>query len=120
MDLLLRWLPVVILVIQMLMVWVLWSLKQQFMSRTECTLQRQGCGSSKELAVEKVGVQITKAGVRINALETDVHALPSRMEFIDLTNKIERLTEKLGTVDGRLGGINRAVDLLNQHHLKVD
>ncbi len=113
MDEVLRWLPVLVLVVQILMVWGLWSLKQQFMSRNECTLLRAGCGKSRERADEK-------AGVRLNGLETNVHALPSRVEFVELGNKIERLSEKLGTVDGRLTGINRAVDLLNQHHLRVN
>ncbi|MBM9605954.1 DUF2730 family protein [Desulfopila inferna] len=57
---------------------------------------------------------------RITDLEKDVHHLPSRQELTELSGKIGTLTEKLGTLDGRLSGINRAVDLLNQHHLRTD
>ena len=53
-------------------------------------------------------------------LESDIRHLPSRQELSDLSNKIGSLTENLGRLDGRLSGINRAVDLLNQHHLRVD
>jgi len=55
---------------------------------------------------------------RTARLEIDINQLPSKPEICNLTNKIDRLSEKLATVDGRLGGINRAVDLLNQHHLR--
>lgn len=57
---------------------------------------------------------------RTTDLEKDVHHLPSRQELTELSGKIGSLTEKLGTLDGRLTGINRAVDLLNQHHLRGD
>lgn len=53
-------------------------------------------------------------------LEADIRHLPSRQDLSNLSDKISSLTEKLGTLDGRLTGINRAVDLLNQHHLRVD
>jgi len=109
----LRWLPVVILVIQGLMAWGLWSLRQQFMTRAECGKTRQTCGNNKDES-------LAKTSGRLSGLEANVHALPSRAEFICLSKDIKDLTEKLGTVDGRLGGINRAVDLLNLHHLKVN
>ncbi len=57
---------------------------------------------------------------RITGLERDVHHLPSREEISKLSDQIGSLTEKLGTLDGRLSGINRAVDLLNQHHLRIE
>jgi hypothetical protein len=57
---------------------------------------------------------------RIADIERDVHHLPSRAEIGKLSDQIGSLTEKLGTLDGRLSGINRAVDLLNQHHLRIE
>jgi hypothetical protein len=109
METFLRWLPMVILVVQGLMAWALWSLKQQFVSRTECA----GCKDGNNN-------RVTRSENRLSELEGDVHALPARSELQTLGDKIEKLTEKLGHVDGRLTGINRAVDLLNQHHLRVN
>lgn len=63
---------------------------------------------------------------RTNQLEKDhqvmqanIQNLPDKDDLAELTKQIGRLTEKLATVDGRLTGINRAVDLLNQHHLGI-
>lgn len=52
-------------------------------------------------------------------MQSDIRHLPSRQDLADLSKQIGGLTEKLGTLDGRLTGINRAVDLLNQHHLRI-
>ncbi len=71
-------------------------------------------------ASEKKETDCDRRLQRITQLERDVHHLPSREELSDLSNKIGSLTEKLGTLDGRLTGINRAVDLLNEHHIKGD
>lgn len=79
-------------------------------------------GAIKTLAdaKEKKDLDCDRRLQRITDLERDVHHLPSRQELSDLSKTIGALTEKLGTLDGRLTGINRAVDLLNQHHLRVD
>ena len=107
-DDLFRWLPVDSIVVQAVMGWGLWSLKQQFVSRRECDDCR------KETAKK-----VDKADDRINDIDSDVGKLPERHELTDLSSQIVSLTEKLGKLDGRLAGINRAVDLLNQHHLRV-
>jgi len=56
-------------------------------------------------------------GDRLTVLETDIRHLPARREMADLGEKIANLNKNLGVLEGRLSGINRAVDLLNQHHL---
>lgn len=65
----------------------------------------------------KCELRLEKYIERTATLERELQALPSRDELAELTRNIGTLTEKLGVLDGRLGGINRAVDLLNQHHL---
>ena len=111
MDEFLRWLPVALLVINFFIAWGLWSLKKQFVSHSECSANRENCGNNKNQADEK-------ASVRLNKLEADVNALPTRLEFIDLSNKMGDMVGELGKLRGRLGGVNRAVDLLSQHHLQ--
>lgn len=52
-------------------------------------------------------------------MQANLQNLPDKDDLAELAKQIGRLTEKLATVDGRLTGINRAVDLLNQHHLGI-
>jgi chromosome segregation ATPase len=79
-----------------------------------------GTKARRDANCEKHQRRITDLGNKQVVLESDIRHLPSRKDMADLLDKIGALTEKLGTLDGRLTGINRAVDLLNQHHLRVD
>lgn len=109
----LRLLPVVTFFVQLLLVWVVWSLRKEFMTTKACSEKRRACGSDKDTADDK-------AFEKIDSLKDKVNMLPSRLEFIALSDKMESLLKELGELSGRLGVINRAVDLLNQHHLKGD
>lgn len=53
-------------------------------------------------------------------IQSDIRHLPGKRDIDNLTGQISALNAKLGQLDGRLTGINRAVDLMNQHLLKVD
>lgn len=65
----------------------------------------------------RIGKRCEAHHARTAALEITTTAMPSKGEMDALSNKIDRLNEKLARLDGRLTGVNRAVDLLNQHHL---
>jgi len=52
-------------------------------------------------------------------MAADYDHLPTKEELEKLSEKIGALTEKLGRLEGRLSGVGRAVDLMNQHLLKV-
>ncbi|MEW6595665.1 MAG: DUF2730 family protein [Thermodesulfobacteriota bacterium] len=106
---LLQWWPVILFVTQALQGWFIWSLKQQFISRSDCKECKRDAAEQDKDATSRLGT-----------LEADIHALPARPELHALGNKIEVLTEKIGHLDGRVAGINRAVDLMNQHLLRVN
>jgi len=61
----------------------------------------------------------SKLEIDQRSLQIDISHLPNRQDQAELSKQIVGLTEKLATLDGRLIGINRAVDLLNQHHLRI-
>lgn len=68
--------------------------------------------------VEKINSELSN---RINETEkslirvcTDLEHLPHQKQFDKLSTDITSLTKELGKLDGRLGGINRAVDLINE------
>ncbi len=100
-NVLLRWWPLPFFLIQMVMAWGMWSLGQKFVSR--CDYERD---MDKHIA-------------RVTELEQGAYKSPTRDEVKDLSDKLGGLGEKLSRIDGRLTGINRAVDLLNQHHLRT-
>lgn len=107
MDWLLKWWPVILFITQGLQGWFIWSLKQQFISRADC----KDCRKDRDAEDEK-------ASGKVENLKDGVAKLPTREEVLELGKTISRLTETVGNLNGRLTGINRAVDLLNQHHLR--
>lgn len=111
------WLPSVILVLQLISGVGLWVLSQKFISKRQCKQNRESVNN--QLAINKTGhmAESAKHEQRIKDVESDVAKLPDKTDVKDLSNKIEILTGNLGTFSGRLEGINRAVDLLNEHHI---
>lgn len=52
-------------------------------------------------------------------IEADFRSLPTREDLTKLSDQMNALSVNLGKANGRLSGIGRAVDLMNQHLLKV-
>ena len=105
--------------------YVWWDRRKKANEKRFCALEEVVSSHAVSLgsivaAKEKKDLDCERRLLRITELERDVHHLPSREEISKLSDQIGSLTEKLGTLDGRLTGINRAVDLLNQHHLRID
>lgn len=73
--------------------------------------RRQATTTQIENAYKQIAVN-EKDIVRLRA---DFNALPNRGEFIELGKEIRALTGELSETKGRLSGINRAVDLINEH-----
>lgn len=109
MDWLLRWWPVLLFVTQGMLCWFVWSLKQQFISRADC----KDCKKDRDADDEK-------ASGKVEAVKDGLAKLAGKEEVRALSETVSRLTETVGNLNGRLTGINRAVDLLNQHHLRVN
>ena len=51
------------------------------------------------------------------AIESKVDSMPGHNEVKELSDRINVLQGTISELNGRLGGINRAVDLLNEHHI---
>ena len=52
---------------------------------------------------------------RTERLEREISNMPSRPEIQRLNDNIGTLSQDIGKLQGQLGGVNRAVDLINQH-----
>lgn len=48
-------------------------------------------------------------------LRVGLKTLPSQNQIAGMTREIKTLIGEVGEMKGRLGGINRAVDLMNEH-----
>lgn len=101
----------VVLSVQLLLAWFIWSMRKEFQSRTGCERNREKLGLELRLPSAKTIADV-------EALKLQVAKLPDRKEIQEFTNNVVSLNSALGELKGRLEGINRAVDLMNQHHLR--
>ncbi|MBN2060715.1 MAG: DUF2730 family protein [Deltaproteobacteria bacterium] len=65
--------------------------------------------------IESASDQVSKNEKDIIRLKAELKNLPSQAQFSDLSKEIRSLTKELSETKGRLQGINRAVDLINEH-----
>lgn len=113
--------PVFITIVQLLLLWFLWSLRHEFTTTKKCEDHRKDMAGKCSQNREKLGAELkepaAKATSDLEALKSKVDRLPDREEVRDFTKSVMTLNSALGELKGRVDGINRAVDLMNQHHL---
>ena len=86
--------------------------------------------SQKSMAISKVWERTSTNGAGRSAagydgleknnleLQLKIEHVPTHQDIKELSERITTLHGTLSELNGRLGGINRAVDLLNEYHLK--
>lgn len=74
---------------------------------------------SLETGMDELKKQCTGHMQQTNKLGVDFKTMPTREDLAKLSDQMNALSVNLGTANGRLTGIGRAVDLMNQHLLKV-
>ena len=114
MDHLGKWSPLILGLLQVVGLWVIWSLRRQFMTREDCSQQ------CKKLADKQTAQEAKQA-----ALEAAHQSMPSAED-------LERIQERLGGIEGEMKGmsatlkgqaeimvrIERPLNLLLEHHVK--
>ena len=111
----------VMLGVQLLLAWFVWSMRQEFLSRKDCEKNRKEMAGESAKSLEKLGSELklpsAKTIADVEALKLEVAKLPDRKEIQEFTKMVVELNSALGELKGRINGINRAVDLMNQHHI---
>lgn len=74
--------------------------------------------SNRRKALKKVQKEtddkIAALDARTACIEQDIKHMPSQKDIQDLSSRMDLLNGTLANLEGRLGGINRAVDLMNE------
>lgn len=100
--------PFVVMAVQILFVWVLWSLSKKFCTVEKCEQHR------KDRSATNDATKVELSG-DLDELRTRIERLPDRTEIQDLSKEMSEMNKALGKLEGQLSGIGRAVDLMNQH-----
>lgn len=108
-------LPVIVLVVQVVVGWAIWSLSQKFVTRTECVQCR-----------EDIEEEQAKSEERVKALEHGQAAQTARDEYRVTTGDLEKIYERINAVDrkvsnqsGEFRAMRRDLALINQHLLET-
>lgn len=107
MEILIRWAPLMLTVIQLLLGWGIWSMRKEFVRREEC---------------------MTRAGTlaqRVGQVETMIDGLPSAKSWNKMQVAIEEVRGSNRVVLAKLEGqnellkrIEHPMSLLMEHHLR--
>jgi len=102
--------PLLVMIVQFIVLWVLWSLRKNF-----CTTER--CEEHRKALLSTHAEAKSETSGEIRALKSKIEKLPDREEIREFSREVGKLNNALGELKGRLTGIGRAVDLMNQHLL---
>lgn len=69
----------------------------------------------KTARINNMDARIGNHETRIVCIENDMKHVPTQESITGLKNAIADMNTKLSETKGRLSGINRAVDLINEH-----
>jgi len=64
--------------------------------------------------------QVDQSKEDILVLKVEQKALPSQKQIAEMAREFKRFIQEFGEMKGRLDGINRAVDLINEHLINKD
>jgi len=110
------------------LIWMAISRKHQANNKRVKELEASNAGKIDEKKAKQLiegHAPSCKNAIRINALELEIKKLPSRTELQQVNESMASLSKEvsesttvlskeIGKLQGQLGGINRAVDLINQ------
>lgn len=103
-----------ILFVQGLFMWLLWSLRREFVRRTDC-----------EQCMNGLGVRVGETKNRLQTVELKVESMPKISAVHEIMLAIEEvkgeqkaLTERIAGLSEILRRLEHPLDLLTQHHIK--
>ncbi|WP_142850950.1 hypothetical protein [Telmatospirillum sp. J64-1] len=114
---LLRWGWALAIATNLLLVWIGWSLRQQFVPRREFDnalkdLQGQLSGALAVAAEER-----QKASARLTRIEERQAAAPSHQDLTRIHERLDRIADVTGRLEGALKPLDRLTILLTQAQL---
>lgn len=109
MDTIFKWMPLMLTVVQLLLAWVIWSMRKEFIRREECTTCSSGLSQ------------------RVSAVESGLDSLPTSESWGKMQVAIEEVRGSNRVVLAKLEGqsellkrIEHPMQLLMEHHLRGD
>lgn len=109
MEAIFKWMPLMLTIVQLLLAWVIWSMRKEFIRREECTT----CAST--------------LSQRVSAVESGLDSLPTSESWGKMQVAIEEVRGSNRVVLAKLEGqsellkrIEHPMQLLMEHHLRGD
>lgn len=116
-DLVVQWagviVPLVVLLVQGLLAWLMWSLRREYVSRADCG----ACHG-------KVDAQLAGVDTRVAGLEGAVEAAPTSKDMQTVMVQLAEISGELKAANARAEGqaellksVSRQVSMLNDYHV---
>jgi hypothetical protein len=116
MDMTWKWVPLIISIVQLLLVWAIWSMRKEFVRQTDCAAHKKEQSDC-----------LTTLAARVTNAEADICNMPQPAAWSKMQVAIEEvrgsnraLLAKLEGQNELLKRIEHPMQLLIEHHLRGD
>lgn len=114
-ELFLTWWPVLLVVAQAGLGWVVWSLGKRFLPREEFEAYKDAHGDDHD----EIGDRLQAGQTQFTRIEADLKHLPTRKDIEDLRTQLHQvdkgviqLNGSIQVVAAKLGAVEKPVDLM--------
>lgn len=117
MEELLRWGWLAAIVANLLVAWIGWSLRKQFLSRGEADERFKAQDERWGKALTAVNTGERDVSNRLTRVEERLTAVPSHADLTRIHDRLDRIADVTGRLEGSLKPLDRLIVLLTQSQL---
>ncbi|CUW41126.1 conserved protein of unknown function (Bacteriophage Mu, Gp25 5-119) [Magnetospirillum sp. XM-1] len=123
MDAFLNWWPVLLVIVQGVLAWVLWSMRHQFVLQDEFESYK----TDHDTDHGEIDAKLAAGKNQFTRIESELKHLPNRGDIDELKAQLHqvdkglvRLTGSVNVVAAKLGAVEKPVDLMMRHAIEDD
>lgn len=116
-DELLRWGWLLAIATNLLLGWIGWSLRKQFLTRAEADERFAAIAASVNAAVASFQAAERDVANRLTRVEAEVAAAPSHADLSRIHDRLNHIADVTGRLEGALKPLDRLTSLLTQAQL---
>lgn len=113
-EVLLKWMPLIVLVVQVVMGWGMWSLGRKFMPREECEQCRRELTAKLDFEIQRTS-SLDKAH---EVFRAECSGLSSKGDLGKIYERIRDVDSRVAELAGVVKAQTRTLDMINQHLMR--
>lgn len=119
MDNLLKYWPILLVILNVLGVWVMWSIGRGLVTKREFEEHARANAHERKKEIEVINKRISDVDAKIAGHEREQTRLTTLIEGLPTQQQITSLSSKIAEVGAGVEGLGHQMSLLLEHHLDL-